>query len=162
MIVHPRPVTVTANDSGKLYGDPDPEFSASVEGVIDDQKIVYTLSRPGAGTDEDPGTYRDAIVPAGKEDQGNYIVSYVPADFTITKNEMAIFASGYEGIYDAQPHGSDVTVTVKDGTTVEYSTDGGKTWTTEPRPSQTSERSRCWSARPIPATIPSRQRSPSK
>ena len=132
LIVHPRPVTVTAHDSGKLYGDPDPEFSASVEGVIDDQKIVYTLSRPGAGTDEDPGTYRDAIVPAGKEDQGNYIVSYVPADFTITKNEMAIFASGYEGIYDAQPHGSDVTVTVKDGTTVEYSTDGGKTWTTEP------------------------------
>ncbi|MBR3992166.1 MAG: sortase, partial [Clostridia bacterium] len=132
LIVHPRPVTVTANDSGKLYGDPDPEFSASVEGVIDDQKIVYTLSRPGAGTDEDPGTYRDAIVPAGKEDQGNYIVSYVPADFTITKNEMAIFASGYEGIYDAQPHGADVTVTVKDGTTVEYSTDGGKTWTTDP------------------------------
>ncbi|MBR3416580.1 MAG: sortase [Clostridia bacterium] len=132
LTVHPAPVTVYADPSGKAYGNPDPEFTATVAGLIDDQPIVWTVSRPGAGVDEMPGVYPDAIIPTGETLQGNYTVTYEPADFTIVQNEMAIFATGYEGIYDAQPHGTTVTVTVTDGTTIEYSTDGGVTWSTVP------------------------------
>ncbi|MBR7033395.1 MAG: sortase [Clostridia bacterium] len=131
LTVRPAPVTVYAIDSGKNYGDPDPELHATVEGVIGMDNIEYTVTRPGAGTDELPGKYEGAVVPSGDKYQGNYVVTYVPADFTITENEMAIYASGYTGMYDAKPHVPTVTVTVTDGTAVEYSVDGGVTWTSE-------------------------------
>ncbi len=132
LTVTPIPVVVTAADAAKMYGDPDPEFTATVAGVIDDYVIVYTLSRPGAGVDEDVGFYEDAIIPAGEETQGNYLVSYVPADFTITNGVMTLSAEGYYGIYDAEEHGPIATPSVEEDTVIEYSTDGGETWSTEP------------------------------
>lgn len=84
--VAPAPVTVTANDASKTYGTGDPNFAATVSGLLDDYAIVYTVSRPGAGTDEDAGLYSDAVVPTGDAVQGNYVVTYVPANFVIIRN----------------------------------------------------------------------------
>ncbi len=131
LTVRPAPVTVTAVNAGKLYGAADPAFNAVVEGVIDGQTIVYIVTRPGAGVDEAVGTYYGAIVPSGEQYQGNYVITYVPADFTIEDSGMYIGARGYTGVYDGQPHYPTVNVSPAEGTTVEYSTDGGKTWTTE-------------------------------
>ena len=82
--VNPAPVTVTALDASKRAGDDDPEFLAVVTGRVDEQEILYTISRPGAGTDEDEGDYPDAIVPEGEQLQGNYSVTYVPSVMTIS------------------------------------------------------------------------------
>ncbi len=131
LTVLPIPVVVTAADATKVYGTPDPEFTASVSGVIDDYEIVYTVSRPGAGIDEDVGVYPDAIIPTGEETQGNYIVTYVPAVFTITSDTMTLSAEGYSGIYDGETHWPSVEPSVEEDTVIEYSTDGGETWTTE-------------------------------
>ena len=131
LIVHPRPVTVTAIDASKVYGTEDPLFGATVSGVIDGQEIKYTVTRPGVNTDENVGTYPEAIIPAGAEEQGNYIVTYVPADFTITPAPMTLTAIGYEGIYDAVTHEGGAQPSVTEGTLIEYSIDGGATWTTE-------------------------------
>lgn len=132
IIVHPRPVTVMANPDSKVYGTEDPAFTATVEGVIDDARIAYSVSRPGAGTDENVGTYADAIIPAGASEQGNYTVSFVPAEFTITPAPMSVVAVGYEGVYDAATHPGSGQPSVTEGTTLEYSVDGGTTWTTTP------------------------------
>ena len=133
LIVRPREVYVIADDSVKMFGDPDPVFTAQVTGVIDGYRIVYTVSRPGAGTDEEVGTYYNAIVPTGASTQGNYIVYYVPADFTITPSgKLTVVATGYEGTYDGNPHSPTATPSVSEGTKVEYSTDGGETWSTTP------------------------------
>ena len=64
-------ITVTANDSSKPEGEKDPDFSAVVEGSVDGFVPVYSISRPGAGSDEKPGSYQNAIVPAGALGSGS-------------------------------------------------------------------------------------------
>ena len=131
--VNPAPAIVRAADSGKVYGDADPAFAATVEGVIDNFTIEYDVTRPGVGVDENAGTYTGAIVPSGEVLQGNYAVTYIPADFTIAKADtLIVSATGYEGIYDAASHAVSAVPSVEAGTVIEYSVDGGATWTTEP------------------------------
>ena len=75
--------TVTAKDDGKTYGDEDPTLTAEVSGIVEgDSKgvISYTVDRESG---ENVGSY--AIIPIGEAVQGNYDVTYVPAEFTITK-----------------------------------------------------------------------------
>ena len=132
LIVDPRPVTVTANDASKRYNAPDPAFTASVSGVVPGESISFTVTRPGAGRDEEAGVYEDAIVPNGAATQGNYIITYYPGDFTVTRADaLQLTPTDYTGVYDARPHPAVVTVDVTEGTIVEYSVDGD-TWTTEP------------------------------
>ena len=82
--INPAPVTVTALGAAKHQGEADPQFLAYVTGLVDEQEIIYIITRPGAGTDEAQGEYPGAIIPSGEELQGNYIVTYVPAAMTIT------------------------------------------------------------------------------
>lgn len=84
VVINPASVTVTVNDATKTVATDDPEFTAEVEGLFGDDTIDYTIARPGAGTDEAVGVYQGALVAAGETAQGNYIVNFVPGDFTIT------------------------------------------------------------------------------
>ncbi len=95
--ITPAPATVTAVAATKEYGAADPTFTATVTGLKnnDDASVInYTLSR-AAG--EDVGTY--AITPTGEATQGNYTVTYVPADFTITPAAATVTASAKEKVY---------------------------------------------------------------
>ena len=127
--VNPRPVTVTALDAFKTYGSPDPDWEAILSGTLPGEEglISYLLSRtPG----ENAGSY--PITPSGDEVQGNYIVTYIPGRLIITSaGTLAVTATGYAGVYDGQPHYADYSVNVTEGTLIEFSTDGGNTWTTE-------------------------------
>ena len=127
--VLPRPVTVTANDTGKISGQQDPGFTATVVGLLNSDTVNYTITRVGGG--EDAGVYVGALVPSGEALQGNYRVTYVPGDFTInTRGPLTVDVTGTEAVYDGHPHTITATPSVTEGTTVEYSTDGGQTWTT--------------------------------
>ena len=79
IIVTQKAVTVTANAAEKLFGRDDPTFTAQTEGTIGSDTVTYTVSRPGAGTEEKEavGVYEGAVVPTGAVDQGNYHVTYV-------------------------------------------------------------------------------------
>ena len=83
LTITPRTITVTANDANKTQGQADPEFTVTIEGLVDgdsESEIAYTIDRePG----EAPGTY--AINVSGDEEQGNYIVVYVPGTLTIDR-----------------------------------------------------------------------------
>ncbi len=97
LAITPAPATVTAVAATKEYGAADPTFTATVTGLKnnDDASVInYTLSR-AAG--EDVGTY--AITPTGEATQGNYTVTYVPADFTITPAAATVTASAKEKVY---------------------------------------------------------------
>ena len=73
--------------------------------------------------------YDKAIIPAGDLLQGNYAVTYVKADFTITKAEgLTLKADDYEGTYDGKLHGKAATASVTDGTTIEYKVGADGTW----------------------------------
>ena len=88
--IQKKAAVVTANDDTKVFGASDPAFTATVVGEIKGEEgtVRYTVTRPGAGADEAVGTYPDAIVAAGEADQGNYKVTYEPADFTITEQSI--------------------------------------------------------------------------
>ena len=83
LIVTPAEAVVTAKGAEKLAGEEDPDFEAEVTGLFRRDTIDFTLRRPGAGEDEEPGRYPGAIVAEGEEYQGNYHVTYAAADFTI-------------------------------------------------------------------------------
>ena len=126
--ITPKPVTVTANSYNKAYGATDPEFTATVEGTLGSDTVNYKLNRE---TGEDVGTYK--ILAIGDAAQGNYSVTYYPGTLTITAatrpEDRQLGVTSYEGVYDANDH----TITVDnvlDGDVVEYSYDGGETWTT--------------------------------
>ena len=126
--ITPKPVTVTANSDSKTYGAADPEFTATVEGTLGSDTVNYKLNRE---TGEDVGTYK--ILAIGDAAQGNYSVTYYPGTLTITAatrpEDKQLSVTSYEGVYDANEH----TITVDnvlDGDVVEYSYDGGETWTT--------------------------------
>ena len=126
--ITPKPVTVTANSYNKAYGATDPEFTATVEGILGSDTVNYKLNRE---TGEDVGTYK--ILAIGDAAQGNYSVTYYPGTLTITAatrpEDKQLSVTSYEGVYDANEH----TITVDnvlDGDVVEYSYDGGETWTT--------------------------------
>ena len=128
MKITPKPVTVTANSDSKTYGATDPEFTATVEGTLGSDTVNYKLNRE---TGEDVGTYK--ILAIGDAAQGNYSVTYYPGTLTITAatrpEDRQLGVTSYEGVYDANEH----TITVDnvlDGDVVEYSYDGGETWTT--------------------------------
>ena len=112
-----KDVTVTANNTEKLFGHEDPTFSATVTGTLNQDKIQYEVSRPGVGKDEAVGTYEDALVATGDEIQGNYKVTYVAGDFEIKTNaEDLKFAeaetTGYNGVYDGAAHDAVTSVKV--------------------------------------------------
>ena len=128
LTITPKPVTVTANSYNKAYGATDPEFTATVEGTLGRDTVNYKLNRE---TGEDVGTYK--ILAIGDAAQGNYSVTYYPGTLTITAatrpEDRQLGVTSYEGVYDANDH----TITVDnvlDGDVVEYSYDGGETWTT--------------------------------
>ena len=127
MLKH-RKVTVTGNNGNKVYGEADPELTATVAGTIGKDKVKYTVAREAG---EDVGTY--PITPSGDEIQGNYKVTYKPGEFEITKAGTMTLTPELTGkdaekVYDGQPLSGGATATVKEGTTITYSTDGGTTW----------------------------------
>ena len=133
VMIHPFEITLTADDKSKTFGEKDPKLTAT-ESVTkagstrpDDQKITYKVSR---GNQEAAGTYPDSILVKGDEIQGNYKVTYVPGTFTINqavRDEKDITVKNYKDVYDAASHSIKVNGTV-DGDKVEYSYDGGTTW----------------------------------
>lgn len=78
-----KAVTVTADNKSKVFGEKDPELTATVTGTIGKDTVEYTLSRKAG---EDVGTY--TITPSGKAEQTNYKVTYVAGTLTITSQSI--------------------------------------------------------------------------
>ncbi|HAP73662.1 MAG TPA: hypothetical protein DCQ39_07780, partial [Lachnospiraceae bacterium] len=124
--VTPKAVIVTAENTGKTYGEKDPELTAQVSGTLGNDTVSYTLSRAEG---EAVGTY--TITPSGEANQGNYKVSYKTGTFTISESgSLVLTADGYEGVYDGKSHAASASASVTEGTTISYQVGNGA-WTTE-------------------------------
>ncbi|RPI91399.1 MAG: VCBS repeat-containing protein [Chloroflexi bacterium] len=90
---NPTPITVTA-DSGqsKVFGDADPVFTytSSESGVT----FTGALSRVAG---EDVGTY--AITQGDLEAVGNYVITFVSADFSITPKPITVTADAQSKVF---------------------------------------------------------------
>ncbi|MBQ1502891.1 MAG: InlB B-repeat-containing protein, partial [Clostridia bacterium] len=74
-------VTVKANNVSKTAGSADPDFTATIIGLVNGDnasRISYSFVRE---TGETAGTY--TVTPTGAAVQGNYTVSFVPGTLTI-------------------------------------------------------------------------------
>ncbi|MBR5341385.1 MAG: hypothetical protein IK151_05615 [Erysipelotrichaceae bacterium] len=102
MVITPAPVIVSANNASKIYGDDDPEFSADISGLLNDDNptvISYQITRD---IGEDVGSY--ALVPDGDTIQGNYSVTYSNGEFTITSAPLTVKVGNSEKTYgDGDP-----------------------------------------------------------
>lgn len=69
-----------------MFGSKDPELTVHVKGYVEGEadKISCLVSRDAG---EDVGEYD--IIAHGKTSQGNYLVEYVPATFTITSQSIS-------------------------------------------------------------------------
>ena len=95
--ITPASATVTAAPKSKVYGETDPQWTATVSGLISgdaENVITYTLARTAG---ENVGTY--AITPEGETTQGNYNVTYVPANLTITKATATVTANAQTKVF---------------------------------------------------------------
>ncbi len=81
LLVNQKEIIITADDKTKQERDPDPRFTYTVDGLLDNDKVVGRLTRrPG----EAPGEYeiRQGTLVA----TGNYTITYIPGTLTITEN----------------------------------------------------------------------------
>ena len=103
-----KAVTITVNNPGsKIYGDDDPAFTATVDGVVDQYQIAYTVSRVQG---ENIGDYTVSITAAAS--QGNYTVTATDTKtFTITPATVTVTADAKEKVYGANDPAFTATVT---------------------------------------------------
>ena len=128
-----KAVTVKADNKSKVFGEKDPELTATVEGTLGKDTVEYTLSRKAG---EDVGTY--PITASGKAEQGNYKVTYVAGTLTITSQSIdpgtdpekpnpdytgAKVNSPSDEVYDGKEHKWIPTVTDKADKKLEAGTD---------------------------------------
>ena len=121
-----RPITVTADAQTKVYGESDPAltYQITVGSLVGSDTLTGALTRDAG---EDVGTY--AITQGTLAASGNYNLTYVGADLTITNASMTVDADGYSGVYDAAAHDGVLNVDPSESdATITYSTDGGTTY----------------------------------
>ena len=94
LTINPKLVTVTADNKEKIYGDANPELTATEEGLLGADSVSYELSREAG---EDAGEY--TITPSGDTEQGNYTVTFNTGKFKISRKAVTVTADDKEKVY---------------------------------------------------------------
>ena len=91
-----NPITLTAkvNDATRLYGDPDPQFTSTYTGFVNDEDASVILSHgsyePTASIKSGVGVY--AIKQSGAQAQ-NYVFNYEDGILTVNKAPLTMTAN---------------------------------------------------------------------
>jgi hypothetical protein len=105
LTINPAPLTVSAGNVSRIYGDPNPAFVGTIVGLKNNDNITATVSGTGADPTSPVGSY--VLVPAlvdptGKA--GNYAVTLNNGTLTITPAALSIAANNATRLYgDANP-----------------------------------------------------------
>lgn len=99
LTVNKAPLTITANDFTRLYGDPNPQFTATYTGLasFDNASIVTGLKFSTAAT-VDSSVQIAAIVPGGAT-APNYAITYVPGSLTIKPAPLSFGTNKFSRVY---------------------------------------------------------------
>jgi 6-phosphogluconolactonase (cycloisomerase 2 family) len=99
LTITPAPLTVTAANSSRLYGDPNPVFTGTIVGIKNGDAITATYSSP-ATVLSDVGTY--PIIPALVDPTlklGNYAVTSINGVLTINPSPLTFTVANASRIY---------------------------------------------------------------
>ena len=83
--IKPRAVTITVDDKSKMVGENDPEFTGTVDGLVNENDLG-TITYVRTNSDETVGDYPD-VLSAQYTENSNYNVTVVTGDFTITEKQ---------------------------------------------------------------------------
>jgi uncharacterized protein (TIGR02145 family)/uncharacterized repeat protein (TIGR02543 family) len=98
-----KTVTITVANASKTYGDDDPTFTGTVEGLVNATDLgTITYVRTNA-TENNVGEYDNVLVPSYTPN-ANYCVDTVKGKFTITPRPVTITANSHTFVYDGAPH----------------------------------------------------------
>src|SRR5207237_629721 len=125
LTINPAPLTVTAADAGRLYGDPNPSFTGTITGIKSADNITATYA--STATAASPvGAY--PIVPTLVDPDhklGNYIVTSNNGKLTVNPAPLAVVVDSKNKVYgDPNPPLTGTLTGVKnsDNITASYST----------------------------------------
>ena len=132
--ITPKPATITVKNAEKTFGESDPTFEGTVQGLVNSTDLG-TVAYKRSNDTESVGTYNKVLIPEYKENT-NYKITVKPGDFKINPAkdpEADLKIAGGSWPYDGKEH--KVKLNVIDSAlaalkryTIEYSTDGGQTW----------------------------------
>ena len=132
-----KPVTITVKNAEKTFGETDPAFEGTVQGLVNKTDLGEVTYKRTNST-ENVGTYKEVLIPEYTENT-NYNVTVNKGDFTIKPAkdpEADLKIAGGSWVYDGKEH--KVKLNVIDSALaalkrykIEYSTDGGQTWSKE-------------------------------
>ncbi len=91
--ITPAQATVSANDLSRIYGDNDPQLTATVTGTVGSDELNYTLSREEG---ENVGTY---VITVTLGENPNYDITTEDGTFTIDQRAVVVSADDLSKIY---------------------------------------------------------------
>jgi autotransporter-associated beta strand protein len=104
LTVTPAPLTITANDATKAYGDPLPVLSASLSGFVNGDTSANLTTQPTVSTAATAASHVQAggyaITASGAVDT-DYAISYVPGTLTVTPVGLTVTADNQTKSYGA-------------------------------------------------------------
>ena len=119
LTVEPKEVTITARDGSFVYdGSPKSEPGYDVEGLVGDDEITAVVTGGITYPVEGPVDNKVESYEFTKGNADNYTVITQNGVLTMTKADLAVTVSGYDGDYDAEAHG--ITVGIGDSDAVVY------------------------------------------
>ena len=100
LTITPRPITVTAKDANKIYGDPDPAFDFTLSAPLVNSDSLKLVRKPGDAV----GSYAIDQVSFTAGKASNYEVTITPAKLTINQRPISVTADAKTKYYgDADP-----------------------------------------------------------
>jgi 6-phosphogluconolactonase (cycloisomerase 2 family) len=131
LTVNPAPLTITAANASRAYGDPNPAFTGTITGIQNGDNITATYSTSAVATSP-VGTY--AIVPTASDNGtgalANYTVTLNNATLTVNPALLTVTAANATMVFgDAVPALSGTITGIKNGEniTASYSTAASST-----------------------------------
>ncbi len=109
--ITPAKLTVTTPSASKVYNGKALTAEGTISGFVNGETAAFTTT--GSQTEVGSSTNTYAIDWTGAAKQGNYTISENLGTLTVTETTDEIIATpgNYNGTYDGQTHGVDVTVT---------------------------------------------------
>lgn len=115
LTVTPVPLTVTAGNASRLYGDPNPTFTGTITGLRNSDNITAAFA--SAGPASPVGTYpitATLVDPTGKAD--NYSVTFVNGTLTVSPTPLSVTAANASRFYgDPNPAFTGTITGIKNG-----------------------------------------------
>lgn len=99
LTITPAPLTITADDTTRMFSKPNPVFTGTIEGVKNNDVVEVNYSTP-AGMDSPVGEY--PIIPIISAGGNNYLPEYVNGVLTIT--ELIVAAETIFDEMDLSPY----------------------------------------------------------